>query len=388
MATDLTQARLLTGGEAIVEAMCQIDPDVVPVYPITPQTPIIQGYAKAIADGRAHGEMVNVESEHSAMSAAIAAAVAGARTMTATSSQGLALMAEVVYIAASMRAPVVMTLGNRALSGPINIHCDHSDSMLIRDSGAIQLFAESAQEAYDLTVIAPRLAEHPEVLLPVLVCLDGFTITHSAEPVVPLADDEVRRFVGEYHIPHALLDLELVTSQGPFAMPDYYFELRRQQTSAIELSLEIFTGLCAEYEELSGRRYAPLEAYRLEDAEHALVCLGSSAGTAKDVVDELRAEGEAVGLLKVCSFRPFPSAAIDELLRGVDTVSVLDRADSPGGAPPLFAEVAVALAGRPPRLRGHVYGLGGRDLHPGDIRAILDGSAPHYVGVRSVPCPA
>jgi pyruvate ferredoxin oxidoreductase alpha subunit len=388
MKVDLTRAQLLTGGEAVAEAMRQVDPDVVPVYPITPQTPIIQTFAKAVADGRAHGELVDVESEHSAMSAAVAAALAGARTMTATSSQGLALMAEIVYIAASMRAPVVMALGNRALSGPINIHCDHSDSMLIRDSGAIQLFAENAQEAYDLTVVAPRLAEHPEVLLPVLVCLDGFTITHSAEPVVPLADDEVRGFVGEYHVPHALLDLELVTSQGPFAMPDYYFELRRQQTSAIELSLEIFAGLCAEYEELSGRHYAPLEAYRLEDAEHALVCLGSSAGTAKDVVDELRDEGKAVGLLKICSFRPFPSAAIDELLCGVDTVSVLDRADSPGGAPPLFAEVAVALAGRTPWLRSHVYGLGGRDLHPGDIRAILDGSAPHYVGVRSVQCPA
>ena len=201
MATDLARAQLLTGGEAIVEAMCQVDPDVVPVYPITPQTPIIQGYAKALADGRAHGEMINVESEHSAMSAAIAAAVAGARTMTATSSQGLALMAEVVYIAASMRAPVVMALGNRALSGPINIHCDHSDSMLIRDSGAIQLFAESAQEAYDLTVLAPRLAEHPDVLLPVIVCVDGFTITHSAEPVELLDDDQVRDFVGEYRIP-------------------------------------------------------------------------------------------------------------------------------------------------------------------------------------------
>ena len=214
MATDLSRAQLLTGGEAVAEAMRQIDPDVVPVYPITPQTPIIQTFAKFVADGRAHGELVDVESEHSAMSAAVAAALAGARTMTATSSQGLALMAEIVYIAASMRAPVVMALGNRALSGPINIHCDHSDSMLIRDSGVIQLFAENAQEAYDLTVIAPRLAEHPDVLLPVLVCLDGFTITHSAEPVELLADEAVREFVGEYRIPHALLDLERVDDPG------------------------------------------------------------------------------------------------------------------------------------------------------------------------------
>jgi pyruvate ferredoxin oxidoreductase alpha subunit len=388
MKNDLAPAQLLTGGEAVAEAMRQVDPDVVPVYPITPQTPIIQTFAKAVADGRAHGELVDVESEHSAMSAAVAAALAGARTMTATSSQGLALMAEIVYIAASMRAPVVMALGNRALSGPINIHCDHSDSMLIRDSGVIQLFAENAQEAYDLTVIAPRLAEHPEVLLPVLVCLDGFTITHSAEPVTPLDDDEVRAFVGEYRLPHALLDLERVTTQGPFAMPDYYFELRRAQTEAIQVALGIFAELCVEYEELSRRSYGPFEAYRLDDAKTALVCLGSSAGTAKDVVDELRTEGEAVGLLKICSFRPFPAEAARAVLAGVETVVVLDRADSPGGAPPLFAEVAAALLPCPPALRSHVYGLGGRDLHPADIRALLDGTAPHYVGVRSVTCPA
>src|SRR5689334_1622204 len=221
MTAELAGAQLLTGGEAVAEAMRQIDPDVVPVYPITPQTPIIQTFAKFVADGRAHGELVDVESEHSAMSAAVAAALAGARTMTATSSQGLALMAEIVYIAASLRAPVVMALGNRALSGPINIHCDHSDSMLIRDSGAIQLFAENAQEAYDLSVIAPRLAEHPGVLLPVLVCLDGFTITHAAEPVELISDDAVRELVGQYRIPHPVLAADAPTTQGPFAMPDY-----------------------------------------------------------------------------------------------------------------------------------------------------------------------
>jgi pyruvate ferredoxin oxidoreductase alpha subunit len=388
MLSDLTRAQLMTGGEAVAEAMRQVDPDVVPVYPITPQTPIIQTFAKFVADGRAHGELVDVESEHSAMSASVAAALAGARTMTATSSQGLALMAEIVYIAASMRAPVVMALGNRALSGPINIHCDHSDSMLIRDSGVIQLFAENAQEAYDLTVIAPRLAEHPDVLLPVLVCLDGFTITHSAEPVTALEDNVVCDFVGEYRIPHALLDLDRVTTQGPFAMPDYYFELRRQQTAAIEDSLEVFAQLCVEYEELTGRSYGPLDAYRLDDAETALVCLGSSAGTAKDAVDEARAEGEAVGLLKICSFRPFPTEAIRALLANVGTVAVLDRADSPGGAPPLFAEVAAALVSDPPSIRSYVYGLGGRDLHPSDIREVLAGTAPHYVGVRSESCPA
>lgn len=378
---------LLTGGEAVAHAMRQINPDVVPVYPITPQTPIIQGFAKFVADGRAHAELVNVESEHSAMSAAIGSALAGARTMTATSSQGLALMAEVVYIAASMRAPIVMALGNRALSGPINIHCDHSDSMLIRDSGVVQLFAESAQEAYDLTVLAPRLAEHPEVLLPVLVCLDGFTITHSAEPVELLADADVARFVGAYGVPHPVLDVSRPATQGPFAMPDYYYEFRRQQAAAIEAALPLVDEISAELARLSGRALGSLEAYRCEDATEVVVSLGSTAGTVKDVVDELRAEGRKVGAVKICSYRPFPAAALRDALSGAETAIVLDRADSPGGAPPLFAEVAAALYGSGVELRGHVYGLGGRDLHPAGIRAILDGGLPVHIGVRGEPCP-
>ena len=378
---------LLTGGEAVAHAMRQIDPDVVPVYPITPQTPIIQGFASFVANGSAHGELIDVESEHSAMSAAIGSALAGARTITATSSQGLALMAEVVYIAASMRAPIVMALGNRALSGPINIHCDHSDSMLIRDSGVVQLFAENAQEAYDLMVIAPRLAEHPEVLLPVLVCLDGFTITHAAEPVSLLADEDVAGFVGEYRVPHPLLDAARPTTQGPFAMPDYYFELRRQQAAALETALDVYVELADEFERLSGRRYGGVERYRLEGAERALVALGSSAGTAKDVVDDLRDEGEAVGLLKITSFRPFPRAVVREALEGVGVVEVLDRADSPGGAPPLYAELAAALYGSDVRLHDHVYGLGGRDLHPGDVRAVFAGAAPPWIGLRGEQCP-
>jgi pyruvate ferredoxin oxidoreductase alpha subunit len=378
---------LLTGGEAVAHAMRQIDPDVVPVYPITPQTPIIQGFAKFVADGRARAELVNVESEHSAMSAAIGAALAGARTITATSSQGLALMAEVVYIAASMRAPIVMALGNRALSGPINIHCDHSDSMLIRDSGVIQLFAENAQEAYDLMVMAPRLAEHPDVLLPVLVCLDGFTITHSAEPVELLPDEEVARFVGEYRIPHPMLDAAHPSTQGPFAMPDYYFEFRRAQAGAIEAALPLLDEIAAELAAVSGRALGVLETYFVEDAEQVVVSLGSTAGTVKDVVDELRANGERVGAVKICSYRPFPAGALRDALAGVQKAVVLDRADSPGGAPPLLAEVSAALYGTGAELRGHVYGLGGRDLHPPDVRVLLEAAQPVYVGVRGEPCP-
>jgi pyruvate ferredoxin oxidoreductase alpha subunit len=382
----MSDTLLLTGGEAVAHAMRQIDPDVVPVYPITPQTPIIQTFAKFVADGRARTEIVNVESEHSAMSAAIGAALAGGRTMTATSSQGLALMAEVVYIAASMRAPIVMALGNRALSGPINIHCDHSDSMLIRDSGVIQLFAENAQEAYDLTVLAPRLAEHPDVLLPVLVCQDGFTITHSAEPVELLPDRAVRRFVGDYRIPHPVLDAGRPTTQGPFAMPDYYYEFRRQQAAAIEAAAPAFDEIAAELAELSHRLYAGVEEYRLDDASSAIVALGSTAGTVKDVVDELREEGEPAGLLRIVAFRPFPAGAVARALRRVETVVVLDRADSPGGMPPLRAEVAAALYGSDCALSGAVYGLGGRDLHPADIRGVLAGAVPPHIGLRGSEC--
>jgi pyruvate ferredoxin oxidoreductase alpha subunit len=379
----MAELQLLTGGEAVAHAMRQIDPDVVPVYPITPQTPIIQGFVKFVADGRAHGEVVNVESEHSAMSAAVGSALAGARTITATSSQGLALMAEVVYIAASMRAPIVMAVGNRALSGPINIHCDHSDSMLIRDSGVIQLFIENAQEAYDVMVMAPRIAEHADVLLPVLVCQDGFTITHSAEPVELLPDEDVARFVGDYRLPLPLLDVRRPTTRGPFAMPDYYYELRRQQTAAMEATLSVLDDVADEFERLSGRRYGAVERYRLDGARSAIVAMGSTAGTIKDVVDEL----DGFGLLRIGAFRPFPAKRIAAALAGIDRAIVLDRADSPGGAPPLYAEVADALYGSGLELEGHVYGLGGRELHPSDIREILVGDAPAYVGLRSEPCP-
>ena len=297
--------------------MRQIDPDVFPVYPITPQTPIIQTFAKFVADGKAQTEIINVESEHSAMSAAIGAALAGARTMTATSSQGLALMAEVVYIAASMRAPIVMALGNRALSGPINIHCDHSDSMLIRDSGVVQLFAENAQDAYDLTVIAPRLAEHPDVLLPVLVCQDGFTITHSAEPVELLPDDAGRGFVGEYRIPHAVLDVGQPTTQGPFAMPDYYYEFRRQQAAAIERAVDVFDRARRRVraaERTAPRRGRGVPARRRVDARSSRSAPPPERSRTSST--SCATPASASGLLEIVSFRPFPAAAVGAALAG------------------------------------------------------------------------
>jgi pyruvate ferredoxin oxidoreductase alpha subunit len=384
------EAVVLTGGEAIAEGMRQVDPDVVPVYPITPQTPIIQAFAKHVANGRARGEIINVESEHSAMSAAIGSALAGARTMTATSSQGLALMAEVVYIAAAMRAPIVTALGNRALSGPINIHCDHSDSMLVRDSGVIQLFAENAQEAYDLMVMAPRIAEHPDVLLPVFVCQDGFTITHSAEPVVLLDDARVKRFVGSYNVADPLLDVTRPTTQGPFAMPDYYYEIRYQQVAAMAAAIDVVDDVAREFARLSGRSYGLVEPYEL-DADRVIVCLGSTAGTVKDVVDQLRAAGQSVGLLELRSFRPLPVAQLRAALAEIPDVAVLDRADSPGGRPPLYAELCAALQGTPPRLHSFVYGLGGRELHPEDIVDVYEqlsvpARQPAYVGLRGDAC--
>jgi pyruvate ferredoxin oxidoreductase alpha subunit len=384
----MTEPRLLTGGEAVAHAMRQAHPDVVPAYPITPQTPIIQAFAKFVASGATHAELVDVESEHSAMSAAIGAALSGARTMTATSSQGLALMTEVVYIAASLRAPIVMAVGNRALSGPINIHCDHSDSMLVRDSGVVQLFAENAQEAYDLTLIATRLAEHPDVLLPVLVCLDGFTITHGAEPVTLLDDESAAAFVGELRLPHSVLDVREPATYGPFAMPDYYYELRRAQAEASVAALDVFETLAHELASLCGRIYSPVERYRTDGADRVLVALGSTCGTAKDVVDELRDEGQAVGLLELHLFRPLPRRAIAEALAGVERVAVLDRADSPGGTPPLAADIAACLFGCGAELESHVYGLGGRDIHPADLRELFAGRAPDYVGLRGDACRA
>ena len=364
---------LLTGGQAVAWAMRQIDPDVVPVYPITPQTPIIQGFAKFVADGRAHAELVNVESEHSAMSAAIGSALAGARTMTATSSQGLALMAEVVYIAASMRAPIVMAVGNRALSGPINIHCDHSDSMLIRDSGVIQLFAENAQEAYDLMVLAPRIAEHPGVLLPVLVCLDGFTITHAAEPVELLSDDEVHAFVGDYRIStSAARRQRFRTLTGRLRC--------RTTTSSSVVSRLLRSRRPAR---ARGSRLRVRRSHRPPSARstptgstaptRAIVALGSTAGTVKESsMSCARRESVSACCGSARSVR-FPAVMSRQLLAGIEHVIVLDRSDSPGGTPPLHAEIASALYGSDSTLRGHVYGLGGRDLHPDDIRELFAG---------------
>jgi len=384
--------KVMTGHKAVAEAMRQIEPDVVAVYPITPQSEIAEYYAQYVADGIVHTELVPVESEHSAMSACVGAAAAGARVMTATASQGLALMIEILYIAASMRLPIVMALANRALSGPINIHCDHSDAYLARDSGAVQIFAESAQEAYDYMIMAQKLAEHKKVRLPVIVNLDGFTLTHSAQVVEPLEDAQVKEFVGEYEPIYPLLDVDNPSTWGPFAMPDYYFELKRAQQAAMEAVPEVFLSVQEEYAKLSGRPYKGLfEPYKLEDAERVLVVMGSTAGTAKVAVDELRAKGEKVGLLKVWLWRPFPREEIASALEGAKVVAVLDRALSFGNMGALYLDITSALMHRErrPIVVNYIYGLGGRDTSTEQLMQVLQeikdaqpGEGLRYLGLR------
>lgn len=380
---------LLTGAQATAHAMRQINPDVVPLYPITPQTPIIQTFSKFVADGKATSEIINVESEHSAMSAAIGAATSGARTITATASQGLALMIENVYIAASMRLPITMAIGNRALSAPINIHCDHSDTMLARDSGVIQIYVENAQEAYDYMIMAPRIAEHADVYLPVLVCQDGFTITHTAEPVSMLEDETVQEFIGNYHIPYPLLDLGRPTTQGPFDMPDYYFEHKRQQHHAMDQVPAVLDEIQEAFSQISGRSYSSMEAYKLDDAEYGIVVLGSAAGTIKEVVDRMRVNGKKIGLLKIRSFRPFEEEKVRHYLEPLSGVAVLDRSISFGSYGPLYTEVCRALKGSATDIQNYVFGLGGRDLFPSDIEEVIDRldraekqNSVTYIGVR------
>ncbi|MCX6356272.1 MAG: pyruvate ferredoxin oxidoreductase [Candidatus Aureabacteria bacterium] len=382
----------LTGNEAAAEAMRQIDPDVVAAYPITPQTELMHKFADFVADGLVKTEVILVESEHSAMSACVGACAAGARVMTATSANGLALMWEIVYIAASLRLPIVMTVVNRALSGPINIHCDHSDTMGCRDSGWIQLYGENPQEAYDNLIQALKIAEHPDILLPVMPTYDGFIISHTLERLEVLGDDEVKRFVGEFKPAHPLLDLSRPVTYGPLDLQDYYFEHKKAQAEAMKRAKGVVRAVGEEYGRLTGRSYGFFDAYRTEDAEQIILCLGSSAGTAKEVVDELREKGRRVGVLKLRMFRPFPAEELAGAIGHASAIAVLDRAEGFNGVSgPVGLEVRSALYGRSAALVGnYIYGLGGRDLRPELIVQVFDdlagGRAPlleaAHLGVR------
>jgi len=365
----------LTGNEAMAQAMKQINPDVVAAYPITPQTEVVQMFSQFVADGAVDTEFVTVESEHSAMSATVGAAAGGARAMTATAANGLALMWEIVYIAASTRLPIVMPVVNRALSGPINIHCDHSDAMGARDSGWIQLYAENAQEAYDNAIQAVRIGEHEDVRLPVMVNMDGFIISHAVENLELLADEDVKEFIGEYTAEHTLLDTENPIAVGPLDLQDYYFEHKVQQADAMENAQKVVVEVAKEYKNLTGRGFEYFEEYKLEDAEIAILALASTAGTAKAAVDKLREEGVKAGLLKLRMFRPFPAKEVAKALSGLKAVAVMDRADTfstIGG--PVFADVRSALYDVKSDVEAvnYIYGLGGRDTTVEDLEFVYN----------------
>ena len=377
----------LNGDEAVALAVKQCDVDVVAAYPITPQTIIVEKLSEYVANGEVETEYVCTESEHSAMAACLAASATGARVFTASASAGLALMHEMLFVTSGCRAPVVMAIANRALSAPLNIHGDHSDAMAERDSGWIQIYCENAQEVYDSVIQAFRIAEHLDVQLPVIVGLDGFTLSHTLENVQVLSDDAVKRFVKTRQFPVVLthegktvpykLDPENPMTMGPVAMPNYYFEFKRQQEEAMRNALAVIPQVHDEYAEMSGRRYGDgsLEQYALEDAEVAIVCLGSTAGTVKTVVDELRAEGVKAGLLRIRTYRPFPAEAIVKAFGKVKAVAVMERSMSFGGrGGAVFHEVRHALydAAARPFIVNYIHGLGGRDTNPSQIRRVYD----------------
>jgi len=375
----------------VAVAMRQINPEVVAAYPITPQTPIIETFAQFAADGKVDTELINVESEHSALSAVVGASAAGARAMTATSSQGLALMAEVVYIASGSRLPIVMAISNRALSAPINIHCDHTDSMFLRDAGWIQIYSEDAQEAYDNMLIALKVAENKDVLTPAMVMQDGFITSHSVQNVKILDDEAVKKFVGKYNPDYPLLDIKKPISVGPLDLFDYFFEHKYQQAEALENSKKIIRQVDKEFYNLTGRKYDFIEKYKTNDADYIIIALSSTCGTAKMVVDKLREEGKKVGLLKVRIFRPFPNKEIAKAVSKAKSVAVLDRSTSFGNFSPVFTEVRSALYNldKKPKLYNYIYGIGGRNIGLDDIEKAYNdleknkfSNDINYIGLR------
>ena len=363
----------MSGNEATAYAVRQINPDVMPSFPITPSTEIPQFVSNMIANGEIDTEFIPVESEHSSMSAAIGASAAGARTLTATSSAGLALMWEVVYVAASSRLPIVMAVVNRGLTGPLNINAEHSDSMGARDSGWIQIYAENNQEAYDNMLQAYRIAEHKDVHLPVMICQDGFITSHAVENISLLEDEPVKKFVGEYCPEHYLLNEKEVMAVGPYAVSNYCMEAKKAQAEAMIRSKKVILEVAEEFAAISGRGYGFFEAYRMEDAEYAAVAIGSVAGTAKDAVDRLRKKGIKAGFLKVRVFRPFPGEELAKELRGCKAVAIMDRCESYSGqGGPLGAELTAAMyrAKVTAETVNIVYGLSGRDVRVEDMEKV------------------
>ena len=362
--------KALEGDRAVAEAMRQMNPDVVAAYPITPQTEIVMRFSEFVSNGEVDTEFIAVESEHAAMSSCIGAAAAGGRVQTATSGAGMALMWEVLWVASGSRLPIVMHAVNRSLSSPLNIHCDHSDTMGMRDAGWVHIFDENVQEAYDSAIQVVRIAEHPDVMLPTLHALDGFIIGHSVERMETLPDEAVKEFIGTYTPKYSLLDIEHPLTFGPMDLQDYFFEHKRQQVEAIQNALEVIVEVGKEFGELSGRPYGLMEEYRMEDADYVLVGLGSTMGTAKVAVDMMRDSGVKAGLLKIRCFRPFPHKMVSEVLGKRKVVGVLDRSISFGAQTgPLCLEVITSLFthGVSPKTVNYVYGMGGRDITPAHI---------------------
>ena len=363
----------LSGNEAVATAMKQINPDVVAAFPITPSTEIPQYFSTFVANGSVDTEFVAVESEHSAMSACIGAEAAGARAMTATSANGLSLMWEMIYIASSLRLPIVLNLVNRAVSGPLNIHNDHSDAMGVRDAGWVMLFSENNQEAYDNTLMANRIAENKDVQLPIMVCQDGFITSHSIENIELEEDSEVKKFVGEYHPEHYLLNKQEPIAVGPLDLQAYLFEHKAQQAEALKNAKKVILDVSKEFEAWTGRHYGLFEEYKLDDAKIAIVCMNSTAGTTKYVVDNLRAKGIKAGLLKIRVYRPFPGKEVAKALSHLKAIAVLDKSDSLnaiGGA--LFEDVSSSMYVNNSHVPmcNYVYGIGGRDTTANDIESV------------------
>lgn len=402
------QVMALNGDEAIALGVKQCDVDVVAAYPITPQTIIVEKFSDYVANGEVKTNYVCTESEHSAMTACIAASATGARTFTASASAGLALMHEMLFVASGSRVPIVMAVANRALSSPLNIHGDQSDSMAERDSGWIHLYVENAQEAYDTVIQAFRIAEALNVSIPVIVGLDGFIVSHTLENAMVLTDEAVMQFVGERKLPLVMthegklapfkLDPESPMTMGPNVSPAFYFEFKRQQEEAMKNALTVIKDINTEYAKLTGRSYGNglVDAYKLDDAEIAIIVVGSTAGTLKVIVDQLRQEGLRVGLLRIRSFRPFPVEDIQKALKNLRVVAVMDKAMSPGGlGGPVFNEVRNVMYDQKQRpiIVSYIFGLGGRDSSPADLRRIFEdltrtaktGQAEplvHYLGLK------
>ncbi len=366
--------KVLSGNSAVAEAVKQVRPDVAVNYPVTPTTPISEEIASFIANGQMDAELMNTESDHSSISACIGASAAGGRTFTASSSQGLAMMHEILFIAASFRLPIVMAVGNRALAAPTNIHTDHGDSMAQRDCGWIQLYSANAQEAYDNTIQAFKIAEHADVKNPIMVCMDGFITTHTMTNVQVENNSRITEFVGKY-VPHySLLDIENPTTIGTITDNDIYFEHKVNQLQGMEQARTVIKDVGKEFGHLFGRYYGSYESYKLDDAQHAIVLIGSAAGTVKEQVDQLRAKGEKVGLLKLRVFRPFPHREIREALAHLKSIAVLDRSLNPGGyGGPLFNEIRSALYDleNRPAIFPYIYGLGGKDLSVGHLEEVF-----------------